>query len=165
MESRERLMASQPTSAMQQPAGRGLHPEGSELRSYSYSDNTAAPLPFAQLLANAASGGSDWKVLLLCVHTSTSGRSCHIPVLCICPGQHAAQGLCEASMCKPMQAGAQQEKMKWDCLPASGVSHCCVMLRCGCLGCRSGWRALRALLQCYHPLQQLPMWPPTLTGW
>lgn len=57
-------MASQPALAMQQPAGRGLHTEGSELRGYSYSDASAAALPFAQLLANAASGGSDWKVLL-----------------------------------------------------------------------------------------------------
>ena len=77
-------MASQLASAMQQPAGKGLYSEGSELRNYSYSDsdNNAAPLPFAQLLANAASGGSDWKVLLLCAHIGTPGRSCHIPVLC-----------------------------------------------------------------------------------
>ena len=74
-------MASQLASAMQQPAGRGLHSESSELHSYSYSDPSAAALPFAQLLANAASGGSDWKVLLICHHTNNLGGSCHIPVL------------------------------------------------------------------------------------
>ena len=57
-------MVSQLASAMQQPASRSLHSEGSELRSYS--DSSAAALPFAQLLANAACGGSDWKVLPFC---------------------------------------------------------------------------------------------------
>lgn len=77
-------MASRLASAMQQPAGRGLHSEGPELRGYS--DASAAALPFAQLLANAASGGSDWKVQPLCthssIHASILGRSCHLPVLC-----------------------------------------------------------------------------------
>ena len=90
-------MASQPASAMQQPAGRGLHTEGSELRSYSYSDSdaSAATLPFAQLLANAASGGSDWKVLLFfSLHEHPRTRLPYpCAVLCTRPGQHTAQGI------------------------------------------------------------------------
>lgn len=56
-------MASQLASAMQQPASRDLHLEGSELHSScSHSEDSAAAPPFAQLLSNAASAGGDWKV-------------------------------------------------------------------------------------------------------
>ena len=133
-------MASQPASAMQQPAGRGLHTEGSELRSYSYSysDASAAALPFAQLLANAASGGSDWKVLLFFPHMSIPGRICHIPVRCYA---HDQASILPKALTNPMQLHSSrglQKEWRYYCVPVPEVSHCCVRLRCRCLGCRSG---------------------------
>lgn len=56
-------MTSQLASAMQQPASRDLHLEISDYySSCAHSEDSAAALPFAQLLSNAASGGSNWKV-------------------------------------------------------------------------------------------------------
>ena len=56
-------MTSQLASAMQQPASRDLHLETSDYySSCAHSEDSAAALPFAQLLSNAASVGSNWKV-------------------------------------------------------------------------------------------------------
>ena len=56
-------MTSQLASAMQQPASRDLHLDTSDYySSCAHSEDSAAALPFAQLLSNAATGGSNWKV-------------------------------------------------------------------------------------------------------
>ena len=53
----------QAVSALQQPASMDLHLSTSDyVSSCSHSDDSAAAVPFAQLLSNAAAGGSDWKV-------------------------------------------------------------------------------------------------------
>ena len=55
----------QSASAMQQPASMDLHLSSSEyVSSCSHSEDSVAAVPFAQLLSNAAAGGSDWKVLI-----------------------------------------------------------------------------------------------------
>ena len=56
-------MTSQLASAMQQPASRDLHLDNSDYcSSCAHSEDSAAALPFPQLLSNAATGGSNWKV-------------------------------------------------------------------------------------------------------
>ena len=55
---------SQSASAVQPPASVDLHLSSSEyVSSSSHSDDSTVAVPFAQLLSNAAAGGSDWKVL------------------------------------------------------------------------------------------------------
>ena len=61
---RQTAYPSQAAPAMQQPASMDLHLSSSDyVSSCSHSDDSAAAMPFAQLLSNAAAGGSDWKVL------------------------------------------------------------------------------------------------------
>ena len=61
---RQTAYSGQTASAMQPPASMDLHLSSSEyVSSCSHSDDGAAAVPFAQLLSNAAAGGSDWKVL------------------------------------------------------------------------------------------------------
>ncbi len=125
-------------SAMQPPASMDLHLSSSEyVSSCSHSDDSAAAVPFAQLLSNAAAGGSDWKVL----NSPTS----------ILPGPERFQVL---FVNPDFEATDNLE-----------LGSCLVMSSLFPAGCRSEWMALRASQQrCAHP-QELMVWLQTWTGW